>query len=262
MRPTRLLIGCRCQVWSAVAAAAVGLTATAWGDGRSSLGDQGGLTTMPGAPKSDSILAGYYDDLLRDHDVERFRDDVRSRYNEATLARLLAGGDAKARRASALALGLVGTFQASNAALARAFGDPDPTVRELAHEGAWALWYRADSDENNARLAEIRRRIGRGDLDEAVERANRLVADAPKFAEAYNQRAIAHFFAGRFEESAADCRRVLELNPYHFGALSGQGQCLLRLNKPAEAAAVFRKALELQPFDDGLRAVVAELDDR
>jgi hypothetical protein len=30
----------------------------------------------------------------------------------------------------------------------------------------------------------------------------------------------------RFEDSITDCRRVLRLNPYHFGAASGMGLCL------------------------------------
>ena len=55
----------------------------------------------------------------------------------------------------------------------------------------------------------------------ATNLAARLIARAPKFAEAYNQRAIALFIQRRFEEEREDCRRVLELNPYHIGAVSG-----------------------------------------
>ena len=83
---------------------------------------------------------------------------------------------------------------------------------------------------------------------------------APRFAEAYNQRAIAHFFRGHFEASAADCLRVLERNPYHFGALAGLAQCQLRLDQRREALKTFRRALRLQPFSEGLREAVSALE--
>ena len=38
------------------------------------------------------------------------------------------------------------------------------------------------------------------------------------------------------------------------------GQCLLRLGKRAEAVAVFRRASAIQPFDDGLRDLIASLE--
>ena len=66
--------------------------------------------------------------------------------------------------------------------------------------------------------------------------ATRLIAIAPAFAEAYNQRAIIYFEQGRYAESARDCRRVLSINPYHFGALAGLFQCQIGLDRAADAA--------------------------
>ncbi len=102
--------------------------------------------------------------------------------------------------------------------------------------------------------------IDAGQFPEAITRADRLIADAPTFAEAYNQRAIAHFVLGDHAASAADCRLVLKHNPYHIGALGGLGQCLLHLGKRAEAVAVFRRSAELQPFDEGIRNLIASLE--
>ena len=62
--------------------------------------------------------------------------------------------------------------------------------------------------ENNATLDEVRLLIGNRELDVATSLASRLIARSPKFAEAYNQRAIALFIQGRFAESAEDCQRV------------------------------------------------------
>ena len=211
-------------------------------------------------PNSTALLVDYYDALLRDGDVDGFRRNVSARYNEATLAKLLGAPDAQARRASVLSLGLVGGFALSNSAVGEAMKDKDPTVRALAHEALWAIWFRADSPEHNEALAKIRKMIDSGKAAEAIIQADRLISEAPTFAEAYNQRAIAHFVQGEHAASAADCRLVLKHNPYHFGALGGLGQCLLRLDKRAEAVAVFRRAAEIQPFDEGLKDLIAALE--
>jgi len=210
-------------------------------------------------PRTGSLLIQYYETFLRDQDIEEFRRHVSARYTAGTLARLVESGPMQARRAAVLSLGLFGGLE-NNATLARALRDDDATVRSLADNALWAIWLRADTPENNATLERVRDLIGHRLLDQAIELATRLVERAPGFAEAYNQRAIAHYFWGHFEESVADCRRVLHLNPYHFGALSGLAKCQLRLGQRQEALETFRRALKLQPHSEGLRKVVAALE--
>lgn len=212
---------------------------------------------MPSHPAA--LLVDYFERFLKDHDLDAFRRSVDARYTEGTLCRATHADDVRIRRAAVLALGVGGGF-GSNPTVARRLKDRDPAVRSMAANALWAIWARADTPENNVALGEVRALIERGQLDQAIRGANRLIVRAPTFAEAYNQRAIAHFMAGRLAESAADCRRVLELNPYHFGAISGLGQCQLGLRQRAEAIQTFRRALELQPFSDGLRETVAELE--
>ena len=217
-----------------------------------------GADPMPG-PGSPSLIVAYYEALLADRDVEGFKAQIASRFTEGTLARLLRSGDVQARRAAALALGLVGTY-AVNTELALGLKDDDPGVRELATQSLWSIWFRAGTPEQNAQLRAVADRIGLGRYEEADALATRLIRKAPDFAEAYNQRAIARFSTGRFADSAADCRRALERNPYHVGALSGLGQCYRRLGDRAAALETFRRALELQPHDLGLRQTVSMLE--
>jgi tetratricopeptide (TPR) repeat protein len=206
-----------------------------------------------------SLLVAYYESFLHDYDVERFRQQVSARYTEGTLARLIESGSLSARRAAVLSLGLFGTME-SNAALARALRDTDAAVRDLAGNSLWAVWYRADTPENNATLEQLRLMIGHDRLADAVALGSRLIARAPNFAEAYNQRAIAHFLQGHYQESAADCHQVLERNPYHFGALSGLAQCQLHLKQRREALKTLRRALHLQPFSQQLQQAVSALE--
>jgi len=132
-----------------------------------------------------SLLVDYYESFLGDRDLERFRDQVLARYTETTLARILTTSEAvQARRGAVLALGVIGTFAHSNTALGKALRDDDPVVRTLAESALWAVWFRADSPENNQALDEIRLLIGNQRLEAAIDLACRLIARAPNFAEA------------------------------------------------------------------------------
>lgn len=219
--------------------------------------DRGG----PGlhAPGRQPLLARYYEQYLADGDPDAFRARVEARYSEATLRRLVHADDDRARRGAVEALGLFGTFD-SNAALASALADDDPAVRALASRSLWAVWFRADEPENNQTLQEVSTLIAIGRLEAADRLATELIARAPDFAEAYNQRAIALFGLSRYAESAADCRRVLERNPYHFGALDGLAACCLELGQNGPALEACRRSLKLQPHNAALRARVAALE--
>ncbi|MGO9600149.1 MAG: tetratricopeptide repeat protein [Isosphaeraceae bacterium] len=208
-----------------------------------------------------SLLVDYYEGFLGDRDLERFRDQVLARYTETTLARILTTSEAvQARRGAVLALGVIGTFAHSNTALGKALRDDDPVVRTLAESALWAVWFRADSPENNQALDEIRLLIGNQRLEAAIDLACRLIARAPNFAEAYNQRAIAQFIQGQYARSAEDCQRVLRLNPYHIGALSGLAQCQLELHLPQEALRTLRKAWKLQPHSLSIRNSIQAIE--
>lgn len=175
--------------------------------------------------------------------VREFRDAVNSSYTEGTLQRLLAAAEVKARRAAALAVGLTGS-PASVPATAAALRDDDALVRHFAADALWELWFRAGTDDQNRRLREAAREP---DAAKARTELDRLLSEAPEFPEVHNQRAIWFFKRGEFARAAADCETVLRLNPHHFGAAAGMGQCLLKLNRPRAALRAFRRALDINP---------------
>jgi tetratricopeptide (TPR) repeat protein len=210
-------------------------------------------------PHTSSLITAYYESFLRDQDLESFRQRVSVRYTEGTLGRLVDSGTTQSRRAAVFALGLFGSY-AANATVARALRDNDPVVRDLANNALWAIWFRADTTENNEALRQVSDLNGRRQFAAAVELATRLLAQAPQFAEAYNQRAIAHFFLGHFEESAADCRRTLLQNPYHFGALEGLARCQIQLDRRQDALKTLRRALRLQPYSEVIRQSMTILE--
>ena len=210
-------------------------------------------------PHTGSLLVDYYETYLRDQDIDAFRQHVSARYMEGTLARLIESPGLQARRASVLALGLFGSFEV-NGAVAKALRDTDPTVRSLANNALWSIWFRADTPENNAMLEKVVRLISLQRYEEAALLASRLIDRAPRFAEAYNQRAIAEFSLGRFKECADDCRLVIARNPYHSGALSGLAKCQLHLGQREPAIETLRRVSKLQPYNQDVREWIASLE--
>jgi tetratricopeptide (TPR) repeat protein len=211
--------------------------------------------------RASSLLIDYYEAFLRDRDIDQFRGRVLARYTEGTLGRVLTtSADVMARRGAVLALGMFGRFEESNEVLGRALGDQDTVVRTMAESALWAVWFRADSEENNRILERIRQLIDLRRPEDAETLATGLIARSPRFAEAYNQRAIARFVLGRFAESAEDCRRVIQLNPYHVGALTGLAQCQIHLGEPREALQTLRRALKVQPHSALIREGIQVLE--
>jgi len=189
--------------------------------------------------------------------MREFRTAVRERYTEGTLARLLSSTDVRTRRAAVLALGLIGTIEV-NPAVAAVLRDEDPLVQRFASDALWELWFRAGTVEQNRLLEQAAR-----DRDQSKARAelDSLIRQVPNYAEAYNQRAIWFFKRGEFTRAVDDCEATLRLNPYHFGAAAGLGQCYLKLGKPRAALRAFRIAIEINPGLEHLRDTIRSLEE-
>jgi tetratricopeptide (TPR) repeat protein len=189
--------------------------------------------------------------------LARFKRKVAEHYTEGTLQRLADCPSVEARRAAVLALGLLATMD-SNEALAGRLHDDDLQVRQLAIDALWSLWFRGDTAANSHELGRV---VGLSDPDRALAALDALVKKAPNFAEAYNQRAILHFRNKDFKKSIADCERVLQRNPYHFGALSGMAECYINLREPRAALKAYRKALRINPNLRGVQETIRALEE-
>jgi len=184
---------------------------------------------------------------------------VAKRWTAAEVASLLRHDDADARRAAALVLGLVGD-SAVTGPLARALHDADAQVHQMAEHALWSIWFRGCGCAGVEFFERGTDLMGQEQYEEAVRAFSQALAQCPEFAEAYNQRAMAHFFAGRYERSAADCRRAMKLMPSHFGAAAGLGHCLCHLGDYAGALDAYRKALTINPRMPGIRSAADRLE--
>ena len=197
-------------------------------------------------------LTTLYRVYLKRHDTRSFIDQVMKCYDESTLIRLTGSACVETRRAAALVIGFIGTYQA-NASLGRLLQDRDRSVRLIAESSLKSVWSRDGSEEQRQELYTVMRLIAAQQFGEAVSRANILLDEFPLYAEARNQRAIALFALKKFEEAIEDSRIVLDLNPYHFGAAIGMGHAYIQLQDKFAAIDCFQQALSINPNLESIR---------
>ncbi|MCA3246576.1 MAG: tetratricopeptide repeat protein [Azospirillum sp.] len=123
----------------------------------------------------------------------------------------------------------------------------DPREAQTIEAAIWQAWLDPQDGGANSLM-----RLGvdaqqRGDLYGAFALFDAIVNLKPGYAEGWNRRATILFQLGRLEDSRKDAEKTLELEPRHFGALSGLGMIALRLDQPDKALEAFEKALAVHP---------------
>ena len=130
---------------------------------------------------------------------------------------------------------------------------PDPLAAQAVEHAIWEIWLTSEDDVANALMGEGVAAMQRRDYPTALRSFDRLTEVAPDFAEGWNKRATVYYLIGAYEDSLDDIIRTLDLEPRHFGALSGRGLILQDLGRSEEALTAFESALDLHPQMPGAR---------
>jgi tetratricopeptide (TPR) repeat protein len=126
----------------------------------------------------------------------------------------------------------------------------------------WRVWFKTPDKNSKDKLFIARQNVQQGNLSGAQELLDEIIHSHPEYAEAWNQRAIVKFLSDDLEGSLYDIEQTLHLEPRHFGALSGRGQCLLRLRRYREALASYREALAINPQNHSIKRHVFLLEEQ
>ncbi|HUN52310.1 MAG TPA: tetratricopeptide repeat protein, partial [Candidatus Sulfotelmatobacter sp.] len=135
----------------------------------------------------------------------------------------------------------------------------NPLEAKLLEEAIWQIWLESGSPTVDLLMANGATAMSAGDYDKAQTMFDAVVQLDPDYAEGWNKRATLYFITGNYQASIADIEKTLALEPRHFGALSGLGQILERLNDPAGALKAYRRALAADPQMESVRERVKEL---
>lgn len=121
----------------------------------------------------------------------------------------------------------------------------------------WDIWGEHPDPEIAEMMFFAMDELGGDQYSLALQSFTEIIERAPDFAEAWNMRATTHFLMGNYRKSEADIMRTLELEPRHFGALSGLGQVYVELEQYYDARNALRRALQVNPTMPG---VIANLE--
>lgn len=123
----------------------------------------------------------------------------------------------------------------------------------------WEAWTDHPDPRLASRMNDAIGLIAQRRFEAALALLDELIAADPNWAEAWNKRATLRFLMGHDQDSIADTRRALELEPRHFGALSGFAQLCLRRGDATAALIAFEAALRINPHLATIRIAVEEL---
>ena len=178
-------------------------------------------------------------------------------WNKERLYRKLISGNREARASAAFDLAWLG----GQDQLLRALKSASEPVRTIALDSLWTLWFHEAGRDAFHRAQSADRALQQQKFSDALAILNGTTAEYPRFAEGWNRRAILFWEMGRYEQSLADCKRVVALNPNHFGAWQGMGLCQLQLGELEAAIRSLRAALKINPYNRSLRETLRRCDD-
>lgn len=136
---------------------------------------------------------------------------------------------------------------------------PTAAAAQVIEQKIWALWFEAPAPEADTLFKAGRAAGEQGDIPQALAAYDQLVQKFPDFAEAWNQRAIVKFMMGDLDGALEDVAHTLELEPRHFGALSGRGQCYLHMQRMGEALEALEAAQAINPWADSVNKQIEML---
>ncbi len=134
--------------------------------------------------------------------------------------------------------------------------------RDRATQALWQRWFHQKGITGLEQLQRAQRLMDQEDFSTAESVLNELIAAQPDFSEAWNRRAVLRYTQERYKHAIMDCRTVLRLVPYHFGALHGMGLCYAAVGEYGEAIRAFHQALEVQPHAQINRVLLLECTTR
>lgn len=130
---------------------------------------------------------------------------------------------------------------------------PDSATARGIEQLIWAIWMQSDNPEVTKLMNEGVAAMSAAEFKAALGAFGRVTAIAPDFAEGWNKLATVHYITGDYQASLDDIERTLELEPRHFGALSGLGLVQAGLDRDEQALDAFERALAIDPQMESAR---------
>jgi tetratricopeptide (TPR) repeat protein len=135
----------------------------------------------------------------------------------------------------------------------------EPAEAQVVEQQIWQLWLESKDAAIDRLMQQGVVAMREQHYGTALRVFDRMIAQAPGFAEAWNKRATVHYLMGDWTASVVDIQRTLALEPRHFGALFGLGLIYDALEQPQAALRSFEATLDLNPHSESTRLKIEEL---
>jgi tetratricopeptide (TPR) repeat protein len=127
----------------------------------------------------------------------------------------------------------------------------------------WGEWFQSGSASIDLMMQWSQKAMDDQKFDVALDFLDQVVILQPKYAEGWNRRATVHYMMKNFGKSMSDIDQTLQLEPRHFGALSGLAQIMAATGHKQSALEAWQKVLTIYPMmrsaQDQVAAISEEL---
>lgn len=125
----------------------------------------------------------------------------------------------------------------------------------------WTEWFQSGSASIDLMMLWSQKAIDNQKFDVALDFLDQVVTLQPGYAEGWNRRATVHFMMKNYGKSMSDIDRTLQLEPRHFGALSGLAQIMALTGHKQSALEAWQKVLAIYPMMRSAQDQVATLSE-
>ena len=137
----------------------------------------------------------------------------------------------------------------------------EPSEARLIEGRIWSEWMQSGSRTIDFLMSTAARAAQSGNPALAFDHLDQVIVLVPDYAEAWNRRATLHFMQGDYAKSVRDIEETLAREPRHFGALSGLGQIMIRLERPRDARDAFERTLRIYPANRNAQQSLANIEE-
>lgn len=123
----------------------------------------------------------------------------------------------------------------------------------LLQNQIWVIWHQHEDPELTELLDRGITAMHESNFKVALAAFDAVIEIDPGFAEGWNKRATLYYLMGDYDRSVLDIQKTLELEPRHFGALSGLGLINMSLGRTDAAIAAFEQTIAVNPHATGAR---------
>lgn len=138
--------------------------------------------------------------------------------------------------------------------------ETDPDAAGQVENEILDVWLDSESDTVDLLMVWTLQAMEGKQYPRALDFLDRIILMEPEYVEGWNKRATVYFLLDDYGMALADIGKVLELEPRHFGALSGLGIILRSLGENDRAKAAFRAALDIDPHLTNVKEELESLE--